>query len=115
MGQIVKQVAEGTTRYYWYPGDKRDWVRAGLAVGVGLATFGLLLWISRDILISVTLGISITAAIGGVNFRRRDLPAAPGVSDASRKAAPPAAPGHRRPGAPRRPVGGGGGAAPPVL
>src|SRR2546423_7509763 len=95
MGQIVKQVAEGTTRYYWYRGDKRDWVRAGLAVGVGLATFGLLLWISRDILISVTLGISITAAIGGGDFGPRGFPGAPGFPGLSGKAPPPAAVVHR--------------------
>src|SRR2546421_12435464 len=99
MGQIVKQVAEGTTRYYWYPGDKRDWVRAGLAVGVGLATFGLLLWISRDILISVTLGISITAAIGGGNLRPRDLRGAQGVPGVCRQAPPPGALGHGQRGA----------------
>jgi hypothetical protein len=43
VGQIVKQVGEGTTRYYWYPGDRGDWLRAGLAVGSGFAVGALLL------------------------------------------------------------------------
>ena len=28
MGRIEKQVAEGMIKYYWYPGDKREWKRA---------------------------------------------------------------------------------------
>jgi hypothetical protein len=115
MGQIVKQVAEGTTRYYWYPGDKRDWVRAGLAVGVGLVAFALLLWISRDTLISVTLGISITAAIGGVNFGRRDFRAARGFPELSGKKARRAAMVHGSRAAWRGLVEGCGGAAAAVL
>ena len=62
MGQIVKQVGEGTTRYYWYPGDRRDWAWAGLAGAVGLAVGGLVMLVSRDSLISVTLGLSGKAA-----------------------------------------------------
>lgn len=86
MGQIVKQVGEGTTRYYWYPGDKRDWIRALVAVGSGLAGLGLLLWVSHDAVVSVTVGVSITAAIAGVNYGQRDFRAAHGFPDLSGKA-----------------------------
>ena len=87
MGQIVKQVGEGTTRYYWYPGDRREWVRAGLAAAVGLAIGGLLIWLSGDALISMTIGLSVTAAVAGANFGRRDFRAASGFPELSGRAA----------------------------
>src|SRR5690348_2968951 len=86
MGRIVKQVGEGTTRYYWYPGEKGDWIRAGIAAGSGLAGFVLLWWLSRSALLSVTIGTSITAAIAGVNYGRRDYRAAHGFPDLSGRA-----------------------------
>jgi len=76
MGQIVKQLSEHTTRYYWYPGDKREWGRAAVAAGTGLVAIAVLLWVTADVLISVTLGVSVTAAIAGANFGRRDYRAA---------------------------------------
>ena len=115
MGQIVKQVAEGTTRYYWYPGDKREWVRAGVAAGIGLVAYGLLWWLSRDAVISVTLGISITAAICGVNFGRRDFRAAQGFPELSGRKARRAAVVHGTRAAWRGLVEGCGGAAAAVL
>ena len=42
MGQIVKQLSEHTTRYYWYPGDKREWGRAAVAAGTGLVAIAVL-------------------------------------------------------------------------
>ena len=27
MGQIIRQISPNTTRYYWYPGDKKEWLR----------------------------------------------------------------------------------------
>jgi hypothetical protein len=38
---MVRQVSEHTTRYYWYPGEKAEWVRAGVAAGLGALTFAL--------------------------------------------------------------------------
>jgi hypothetical protein len=94
MGQIVKQVSESTTKYYWYPGDKREWIRAGIAVGAGLAAFGLLWLIFRDSLVGTVAGTSVTAAVAGVNFGRRDARALAGFPDLGDRAARRAAVGH---------------------
>src|SRR5207249_12100980 len=87
MGQIVKQVSEQTTRYYWYPGDKREWVRAGVALFGGLGAFGAMGLLSRSMLISVTVAASVTALIAGLNFGRRDYRAAHSFPDIARKGA----------------------------
>ncbi len=115
MGQIVKQVGESTTRYYWYPGDRRDWLRAGLAGAVGLAVGGLAMLVSRDTLISVTLGLAVTAAVAGLNFGRRDYRAASGFPELTGKAARRAAIAHSGRAAWRAMVEGCGGAAAAVL
>jgi hypothetical protein len=115
MGQIVKQVAEGTTRYYWYPGDRRDWVRALAATVVGAGAGGLLWWMGRDTLLSVTVGLSVTAAVAGVNFGRRDYRAASGFPDLSARGARRAAVAHGGRAAWRAMVEGCGGAAAAVL
>jgi hypothetical protein len=87
MGQIVKQVAEGTTRYYWYPGDRRDWIRAGVAAGGGLVAGGVLMWSVRDAVVAVTVGSSVTAVIAGLNLGRRDYRAAHGFPELTGRAA----------------------------
>jgi hypothetical protein len=115
MGQVVKQVAEGTMRYYWYPGDRREWVRAAIAIGGGLAGGGLLGWLSRDTVVAVTVGISISAAFAGVNFGRRDYRAARCFPELSGKAARRAAVVHGGRAAWRGLVEGCGGAAAAVL
>src|SRR2546430_9344721 len=115
MGQVVKQISDNTTRYYWYPGEKRDWIQAAVAVGTGLAAIGILSWISRDVLISVTLGISVTAGIAGLNFGRRDYRAAHGFPELSGRAARRAVVVHGGRAAWRGLVEGCGGAAAAVL
>ncbi|MEV4532233.1 hypothetical protein AB0J82_00205 [Asanoa sp. NPDC049518] len=72
MGRIEKQVSEGTVKYYWYPGDKREWKRAAISVGIGLGAFLVLYMMTRDLLPAVVGGTSVTAAVSGVNFGRRD-------------------------------------------
>jgi hypothetical protein len=72
MGQIIKQVSPHSTRYYWYPGDKKEYLRGAAAVGAGAAAFGLLRWLTRDTLLAAVVGTSITAAMAGLNFGRRD-------------------------------------------
>lgn len=72
MGQIVKQVSEHTTMYVWYPGDKREWIRAGLAVGAGVVSFVALSGFGAQILTAAVLATSVTALMTGVNFGRRD-------------------------------------------
>ncbi len=73
MGQIAKPVGTETTRYYWYPGERIDWVRAGLAVLAGLFSFAVAGLFSRSMLVAVTTGGSVTAVLAGVNFGRRDF------------------------------------------
>jgi hypothetical protein len=115
MGQIVKQVSENTTKYYWYPGDRREWVRAGVAIGAGAAAFALVTLVSAEVLASVVVGTSVTAAMTGVNFGRRDARALSGFPDLGDKAARRAAVGHTGRAAWRALAQGFGGAAAAVL
>jgi hypothetical protein len=115
MGRIVKQVSEGTTKYYWYPGDKREWIRAGVAVGIGLTAFGLLMLLTRNVLVSVVVGTSATAVAAGLNFGRRDARALSGFPDLGDKAARRAAVGHTGRAVWRALAHGFGGAAAAVL
>jgi hypothetical protein len=72
MGRIVKQVSEHTTRYYWYPGERAEWIRAVVAVGLGLLAFAAVGFAFRQLLAAVVAGTSVTAAVAGVNLGRRD-------------------------------------------
>ena len=94
MGRIVKQVSEGTTKYYWYPGDKKEWIRAGVAIGAGAAVFGLLRALTRDSLLATVAGTSVTA--GGVRGQLRPpgRPRARGFPGPSDKKKRRAAVGH---------------------
>jgi hypothetical protein len=73
MGQIAKPVGSSTTRYYWYPGDRVEWIRAGLAVLTGVLAAALGGLLTRSLLGALTIGGSVTAVFAGVNFGRRDL------------------------------------------
>jgi hypothetical protein len=115
MGRIVKQVSEGTTKYYWYPGDKKEWIRAGVAIGAGVAVFGLLRALTRDSLLATVAGTSVTAAVCGVNFGRRDARALAGFPDLGDKKKRRAAVGHTGRAAWRALAHGFGGAAAAVL
>jgi hypothetical protein len=72
MGQIVKQVSENTTRYFWYPGDKKEWLRAAIAVALGAIAYVALHLTTGQVLLPAVAGMSLTAAIFGMNFGRRD-------------------------------------------
>lgn len=72
MGQIVKQVSEHTTRYVWYPGDKKEWLRAALAVILGAVAYTIAYVLIGQVLAPAVIGTSVTAAIFGMNFGRRD-------------------------------------------
>ncbi|GLZ75638.1 hypothetical protein Afil01_04450 [Actinorhabdospora filicis] len=89
MGRIVRQVSDGVTKHYWYPGEKADWIKAGIAVGAGAVTFALVAIVLKDMLVAAVLGTSVTTGIGGVNLGRRDVTALQGFPDvtAARKAA----------------------------
>jgi hypothetical protein len=76
MGQYVRKYSENHSRYYWYPGEKRDWIRAGIAAGAGAVVFGFTLLVTGHAVPAVTAGASVTAALAGFNYGRRDLRAA---------------------------------------
>lgn len=73
MGRIVKTRGEGVTKYYWYPGEKADWIKAAVAVGSGLVVLALVALTTHSGLWASVLGTSVTAAIVGINFGRRDV------------------------------------------
>lgn len=76
MGRIARPAGAETTRYYWYPGERGEWARAGLAVCAGLLVFGVIGLFGRSMLAAVTAGAGVTATLAGFNFGRRDLRAA---------------------------------------
>ncbi|GAA5181869.1 hypothetical protein GCM10023322_17520 [Rugosimonospora acidiphila] len=73
MGQVVKKLSENRTRYVWYPGEKKDWVRAVWAVALGAAAYGVLELGTHRTLLAVTVGISLTVGMAGFNLGRRDF------------------------------------------
>jgi len=72
MGHIARQVSANTTRYYWYPGDKREWARAAVAVALGAAVAGIVATMSHGLLAAAVAGASTTAVLAGFNVGRRD-------------------------------------------
>lgn len=115
MGRIAKQVSEHTTRYYWYPGDKKEWTRAGIALGVGAGVFALVWLVAGSTLPALVTGASATAALAGINFGRRDARALAGFPDLGEKAARRAAVAHTGRAAWRALVEGVGGASAALL
>jgi hypothetical protein len=89
MGRIVRTRGEGVTRYYWYPGEKTDWIKAAVAIGSGLVVLALVALMTHSGLWASVLGTSATAAVAGLNFGRRDARALHDFPDiaAVRKAA----------------------------
>lgn len=75
MGRIVRNLGEGVTKHYWYPGQKSDWIKSGIAVGAGVLAFVLSLVITQNSLVAATLGSSTTTGIGGALLGRRDVTA----------------------------------------
>jgi hypothetical protein len=80
-------VSESTTRYYWYPGDKAEWLRAAIAVGVGALTFATVALTTDSALAAVIAGTSMTAAIAGCNLGRRDARALTALPEPSARGA----------------------------
>jgi hypothetical protein len=115
MGQGVKKISENRTRYYWYPGEKREWIRAAWALGLGGAVFGALALATRDMLIAVTLGTSVTTVLAGFNLGRRELRANRDLPEPAGKGARRAAAGQAARAAWRGLVQGLGGVAAALL
>jgi len=115
MGRIEKKLSDSTTKYYWYPGEKQEWIRAAVAVGAGVAVAALLMLMTRNSVTAVVVGTSVTLAMAGFNFGRRDSKALAGFPGMADKAARRAAIGHTGRAAWRGLVMGVGSAAAAVL
>jgi hypothetical protein len=87
MGRIVKKVDDSTSKYYWYPGEKDEWIRALVALAVGGGAAALLMLVTRSSLAAIVLGCSATLLVAGFNFGRRDAKALAGFPDLNDKAA----------------------------
>lgn len=72
MGQIVKQMSSHTTRYYWYPGEKKEWMRGVFALIAGAGVYIALHLITHGTLLPAVAGTSVAAGYAGFNFGRRD-------------------------------------------
>lgn len=83
MGQIIRQISPNTTRYYWYPGDKTEWLRALVACGAGCAVFGLAFLLTRSTVAATVLGLSTAAGCACFNLGRRDTRALDAIDTAT--------------------------------
>lgn len=72
MGRIVRNVSDGVTKYYWYPGEKGDWVKAVIAIASGAVAFGLIFVIVQNSLIAAVVSASVVLGIGGAYLGRSD-------------------------------------------
>lgn len=86
MGRIVKKLSDSTTKYYWYPGQKDEWIRALMAVATGAGVATLLMIATGSSLTSVVTGSAATLAVAGFNFGRRDAKALMGFPNRNDKA-----------------------------
>ncbi|HIW63454.1 MAG TPA: hypothetical protein H9881_13425 [Candidatus Stackebrandtia excrementipullorum] len=75
MGRITRDLGAGVTKYYWYPGQKSDWVKTGIAVGSGVAAFVMVLLVTDNSLVAATVGSALTTGLGGAFLGRRDVTA----------------------------------------
>ncbi len=74
VGRIERENA-GVVKYIWYPGELKDWKKAGVSVGAGLGA-GLLAGIlTQSVLIGVIVGASLTAGMSGYSFGQKDAKA----------------------------------------
>lgn len=75
MGRIVRDSGAGVTKYYWYPGEKSDWVKTAVALGAGGLTFLLCFVLFKDSLIAAVAGASVSTGLGGLYLGRSDVKA----------------------------------------
>lgn len=87
MGRIVKKIDDSTSKYYWYPGEKDEWIRALVALAVGGGVAALVMLTTHNGLAAIVAGCSATMLFAGFNFGRRDAKALAGFPDLSDKAA----------------------------
>jgi hypothetical protein len=94
MGRIERKLSDSTTRYYWYPGEKQEWIRAAIALGVGGAVAALLMMTTGSSVAAAVVGTSVALAKAGFNIGRRDSRALVGFPGFTDKAARRASIGH---------------------
>ncbi len=83
MGQIVKRMGGDTTRYYWYPGDKKEYLRSAAAIVLGILAYLVLHAVTHASLMPAVAGTSIAAMLAGFNFGRRDSRAIAAFAEAT--------------------------------
>ena len=72
MGRYVKERGEGAQTYYWYPGQKTDWVQAAIAVGSGAIAAAAVRVVTGSNMWAAAVGFTVTAALAGTYLGRRD-------------------------------------------
>jgi integral membrane sensor domain MASE1 len=71
MGKIERQISEGVTKYYWYPGQKADWIRGVLTLVGGGLLFVLIYVVTKNsLLAAVVTGTAVQAVVGAYLGRR---------------------------------------------
>lgn len=73
MGRFAKPASGGITKYYWYPGERSDWIRAALAAGCGVVTAVAVAVLTGSRLWATVLGASVTAGVAGATFGKKDV------------------------------------------
>jgi hypothetical protein len=72
MGRYVKKRDDTTSMYYWYPGEKVDWVQAGMAAGSGLLAAAVIRVVTGSWMWGSAVGFTVAAALAGLYLGRRD-------------------------------------------
>ena len=72
MGRYVKKRDDSTSMHYWYPGQKVDWVQAGIATGSGLLAAAVIRLLTGSWMWGAAVGFSVAAALSGLYLGRRD-------------------------------------------
>ncbi|WP_025274937.1 hypothetical protein [Haloglycomyces albus] len=72
MGKYVREVEEGVTKYYWYPGEKTDWLKAVIALATGVGIFVAVLVVFDSTLMAATFSSSGVLGLAGFYLGRKD-------------------------------------------
>lgn len=75
MGRLARPASGGITKYYWYPGERSDWLRAAIAAGTGLVAIIVVSATTGSGLAAAVTGASVTALVAGFTYGRKDASA----------------------------------------
>ncbi|MFC4336736.1 hypothetical protein [Salininema proteolyticum] len=89
MGKIVREIEEGVTKYYWYPGEKGDWLKALIALASGAGLYVLVFVLFDSSLMAAAVSSSGVLGLAGFYLGRKDAAGLDGFHDptSERKAA----------------------------